>query len=716
MKLLSFVIFTFATTIIFGQQPFVSILNLDGKYFESTEGSQFPEQVHKIVSEDDSIFSSFHVCWLYDFSQYMSKHDKDGNFVLIKNLPGEIESGVLGFGDVSYDNGYYYYGSGLDFVSGVKIIKYDRDFNIVVEKDFMPQDMQNINTIFEFKHLIVFKNHIIAYGIFERDLQEYDIFQSKVFWINKNTLELDTVITLEANKSVLNLPEVFLDDDDKITFMTYIPPGSRGKLGIISFDEHKNVVNEWLSDEFLYQLGHYHMARLKDSNYVYTMHNGNLGNFTRIEKRDKAGNLIWKSRPTQGFLKGSKLASMSIQRLVAAKNGDILGCGNMYWQNREINFDSLQQIYFKLGVEGHNYIYELYKKCYPISTPYIFRMNTTGNMLWQRAVVMVDSLDQTSPGTFYDIIEEADGSIVYGGRIGTFTSYEAQQEKPHNSNSILLRLNADGCYSDYPCTQWKTYLQPSRILPFFDLRNQWQLYSPQSDRTVFARMAETTEIINDREYFILEASDSPDFAKKEVMAYLRVENERMYALETTGERLVFDYFLFPEEEWKTNLILDTSQFVVIGNGYRTKQFIFNDINDRQKTFTWYNGMGSVDDFFFDGHNPSSTLPKWRICKFWINNELKYENVPLSCQTNEVLDLDLISTRVYPNPFTDNVIIEKIKDYEKYSIEDLNGRKVIKGNLTEKLKIDASSLPAGVYFLTLSGPNELKNQRTMMIKM
>ncbi|MBK7791016.1 MAG: hypothetical protein IPJ54_21185 [Saprospiraceae bacterium] len=66
-------------------------------------------------------------------------------------------------------------------------------------------------------------------------------------------------------------------------------------------------------------------------------------------------------------------------------------------------------------------------------------------------------------------------------------------------------------------------------------------------------MAETTEIINDREYFILEASDTPDFAKKEVMAYLRVENERMYALETTGERLVFDYFLFPEEEWKSNL-------------------------------------------------------------------------------------------------------------------------------------------------------------------
>ncbi|MBK7008731.1 MAG: T9SS type A sorting domain-containing protein [Saprospiraceae bacterium] len=716
MKLLSFVIFAFVSTIILGQQPFVSILNLDGKYYESIEGSQFPEQVHKIVVEDDSIISSFHVCWLYDFSQYMSKHDKNGNFITSNRLPGELDDGISGFGDVCYDNEYYYYASGLALDSGLKIEKYDQDFNFVEEKIIMPDEIVLPEQSFSYRHLNIFKDYIIVSGLLYRDIENYGSAPSLAFWINKNTLELDTVITLEANKSVLNLPEVFLDGEDYITFMTHKSDGSDDNVGVITFDSNKNVVNEWYSDNFYRYLSHYHMAKLKDSSYVYTMHNGNLGNFTRIEKRDKAGSLIWKSRPTQGFLKGSKLAAMTIQKLVAAKNGDILGCGNMYWQNREINFDSLQQIYFKLGVEGHNYIYELYKKCYPISTPYIFRMNTTGNMLWQRAVVMVDSLDQTSPGTFYDIVEEADGSIVYGGRIGTFTSYEAQQEKPHNSNSILLRLNADGCYSNYPCTQWKTYLQPSRILPYFDLRNRWQLYNPQSERTVFARMAETTEIINDREYFILEASDTPDFAKKEVMAYLRVENERMYALETTGERLVFDYFLFPEEEWKSNLILDTSQFVVIGNGYRTKEFIFNDINDRQKTFTWYNGMGSVDDFFFDGHNPSSTLPKWRICKFWINNELKYENVPLSCQTNEVIDLDLISTRVYPNPFTDNIIIENIKDYEKYSIEDLNGRKVIKGNLTEKLKIDASSLPSGVYFLSLSGPNELKNQRAMMIKM
>lgn len=715
MKLLSLVIFAFLSTLTFGQQPFISILNLDGKYYESIEGSQFPEQAHKIVVEDDSIISSFHVCWLYDFSQYMSKHGYNGRLDISKQLPGKIGSGVLGFGDVGYDNGYYYYGSGLDFISGIKIIKYDEDYNVVAEKDYMPQDMQVLNNVFEFKHLIVFKNHIVAYGILERDLQEYGSIPSKVFWINKNTLELDTVMTLEVNKSVLNLPEMFLDGDTLLTFMSYKITGNEDKIGIISFDEHKNTVNEWYTLDFNNYLSHYHMAKLQDSSYVYTMNNGNLGNFTRIEKRDKDGNLIWKSRPTQGFLKGPKLAAMTIQKLVAAKNGDILGCGNMYWQNREINFDSLQQIYFKLGVEGHNYIYELYKKCYPISTPYIFRMNTTGNMIWQRAVVMVDSLDQTSPGTFYDLVEEADGSIVYGGRIGTFTTWETQQEKPHNSNSILLRLNADGCYSNYPCTQWKTYLQPSRILPFFDLQNRWQLYNSQQDRTVFARISETAHEENGKTYFVLEASETADFSAKEPFMYLRIENEKMYALEEAGERLVFDYFLFPEEEWKSNLILDTSLFVVIGNGFRTKQFIFNDIYDRQKIYTWYNGMGSVDDFFFDA-NPGSVVPKWKICKFWIDGELKYENTPLACTTNDITESNFESTRIYPNPFTDLITIENSNNFSKYNLEDLNGKIVLKGVLAEKVKINTTSLPAGAYLLTLYDGNEFFNHTMMLIKL
>ena len=44
------------------------------------------------------------------------------------------------------------------------------------------------------------------------------------------------------------------------------------------------------------------------------------------------------------------------------------------------------------------------------------------------------------------------------------------------------------------------------------------------------------------------------------------------------------------------------------------------------------------------------------------------------------------------------------------------KKVFKGSLTEKLKIDASFLPSGAYYLTLSGRNELKDSKVDADKM
>ncbi|MBK7791018.1 MAG: hypothetical protein IPJ54_21195 [Saprospiraceae bacterium] len=52
--------------------------------------------------------------------------------------------------------------------------------------------------------------------------------------------------------------------------MTHKSDGSDDNVGVITFDSNKNV-NEWYSDNFYRYLSHYHMAKLKDSSYVYTM-------------------------------------------------------------------------------------------------------------------------------------------------------------------------------------------------------------------------------------------------------------------------------------------------------------------------------------------------------------------------------------------------------------------------------------------------------------
>ena len=36
---------------------------------------------------------------------------QNGNFITSDRLPGELDDGISGFGDVCYDNEYYYYAS-----------------------------------------------------------------------------------------------------------------------------------------------------------------------------------------------------------------------------------------------------------------------------------------------------------------------------------------------------------------------------------------------------------------------------------------------------------------------------------------------------------------------------------------------------------------------------------------------------------------------------
>ena len=98
MKFYFIIHILFNALLVLAQNPFISIANMDGKYFDSINGSQFPEQIHKIVLEDDSIISSFHVCWLYDFHNTCQSMTKNGNFITSDRLPGELDDGISGFG------------------------------------------------------------------------------------------------------------------------------------------------------------------------------------------------------------------------------------------------------------------------------------------------------------------------------------------------------------------------------------------------------------------------------------------------------------------------------------------------------------------------------------------------------------------------------------------------------------------------------------------
>ncbi len=67
--------------------------------------------------------------------------------------------------------------------------------------------------------------------------------------------------------------------------------------------------------------------------------------------------------------------------------------------------------------------------------------------------------------------------------------------------------------------------------------------------------------------------------------------------------------------------------------------------------------------------------------------------------------------VFPNPVTNVLQVQTTAVLTGYSVMDINGREVLKGNFSgnSQNKIDVSELPAGTYILrTLDNSGAMKN--------
>ena len=63
----------------------------------------------------------------------------------------------------------------------------------------------------------------------------------------------------------------------------------------------------------------------------------------------------------------------------------------------------------------------------------------------------------------------------------------------------------------------------------------------------------------------------------------------------------------------------------------------------------------------------------------------------------------ISFSIYPNPVSNNLIVDGLKNNAPFFITDLNSKKAIEGNLNSNTNsIDVSNLQNGTYFINVNG--------------
>ena len=82
----------------------------------------------------------------------------------------------------------------------------------------------------------------------------------------------------------------------------------------------------------------------------------------------------------------------------------------------------------------------------------------------------------------------------------------------------------------------------------------------------------------------------------------------------------------------------------------------------------------------------------------VNNSTLHLVLKSTLSTQNVKDGVHLS--IYPNPTTDFVLISGLDTTEKYKIQNVLGKEVLKGEVSKNKKIEVKNLKTGMYFLIL----------------
>jgi len=284
-------------------------------------------------------------------------------------------------------------------------------------------------------------------------IQDSTIYPDLIIWINKETMELDTIIEYPYEKETIVPEFLFVDADSLLTVYwsgvetwtneNGIEVDSRGFLKI---DKNKNIVSNYLDTIDISTHHQYPHAALQMDNgdMIYKQRYGQDGqvfpdtwnsNFD-VLCIDDNGDIKWRfNKP--GFSYTGGFGIKEILNMSETTKGDILACGYTRWHfNYPAIFDynPLEDTLPALPDS-----LELYY------APYILKLDgETGDLLWQYSILEYDEYGNTLPYTMRQIHELSDGSII---GTGWSRIYDADGNYLKD-NSWAIKLPADGCETE----------------------------------------------------------------------------------------------------------------------------------------------------------------------------------------------------------------------------------------------------------------------------
>ena len=276
--------------------------------------------------------------------------------------------------------------------------------------------------------------------------------------------------------------------------------------------------------------------------------------------------------------------------------------------------------------------------------------------------------------------------------------------------------------------------QAEPIYDNFPIGTEWYYEITNDNGSVTYQYLECASdtTINDKPIHILVRINTL-YDKSDIITheYIYEEYNKVYWWnKTLGEfTTLYDFGAEVGDEWEikvgTQTIpvhVDAAQTVT----YKSQEYKMLSISDPDDIFTGdiICGIGHLTSFF-----PEKLMNKgYRVegirC-FWQDGELVYQNGDQDCDEiyeQHHLGVDEIDAEngftIYPNPSHDVLFVLSENINSEYRITNTIGQTIMNGNITsENQMIDVSSLPKGIYFITLTNktPNYDVSTQKFVIK-
>ena len=278
-----------------------------------------------------------------------------------------------------------------------------------------------------------------------------DTWPDFLLWINKETMELDTIIEYPfAKESVI--PEFLFTNADSILSVYFSGidiNGTANSRGFMNFSTDKDMTFFYLDTIDTGTSHSYpHTAIVKqDGSMVYKQdYDGSEQQWPEswysdfdVICIDNEGKILWRfnkpgsTRTAELQFKGWK----EIYNMSETADGDILACGRTSWHS---NYPTIFEYnWLEDTLPPYPDSLEIYE------APYILKLDgETGELLWQYSILEYDEFGNIGPYALRQVHEISDGSIIGTGWSGIYN--EAGQKQ--KDDSWAIRLPPDGCLED----------------------------------------------------------------------------------------------------------------------------------------------------------------------------------------------------------------------------------------------------------------------------